>query len=49
MVEDFLDGVGVLDTSDDFHLAGAFGAFLDVDGEDAFQALSPSEGGPVMA
>lgn len=44
MVEDLLDGVGVLNTSDGLHFAAAFGAFLYVYGEDAFQALGPGHG-----
>ena len=45
MLEDRSDDIGIFDAGDDAQFAAALGAGLDVDGEDAFQALHPSRGG----
>ena len=45
MLEDRSDDIGIFDAGDDAQFAAALGAGLDVDGEDAFQALHPSHGG----
>ena len=45
MLEDGGDDVGILDASDHPELAAAFGAGLDIDGEDPLQALHPGHGG----
>ena len=45
MHKDGGDDVGILDASDHPELAAAFGAGLDIDGEDPLQALHPGHGG----
>ena len=45
MLEDRGDDIRIFDAGDDAQRATALGAGLDVDGEDAFQALHPSHGG----
>ena len=45
VLEDRGDDIGIFDAGDDAQFAAALGAGLDVDGEDAFQALHPSNGG----
>ena len=45
VLEDRGDDIGIFDAGDDAQRATALGAGLDVDGEDAFQALHPSHGG----
>ena len=44
MHKDGGDDVGILDASDHPELAAAFGAGLDIDGEDRLQALHPGHG-----
>ena len=45
VLEDRGDDIGIFDAGDDAQRATALGAGLDVDGDDAFQALHPSHGG----
>ena len=45
VLEDRGDDIGIFDAGDDAQFAAALGAGLDVDGEDAFQALRPGHGG----
>ena len=45
VLEDRGDDIGIFDAGDDAQFAAALGACLDVDGEDAFQALHPGHGG----
>ena len=45
VLEDRGDDIGIFDAGDDAQFAAALGAGLDVDGEDAFQALHPGHGG----
>ena len=45
MLEDRGDGIRIFDAGDDAQRATALGAGLDVDGEDAFQALHRCHGG----
>ena len=45
VLEDRGDDIGIFDAGDDAQFAAALGAGLDVDGEDAFQALHGGHGG----
>ncbi len=45
MLKDCGNDIWIFDAGDDVQRATALGAGLDVDGEDAFQALHPSQGG----
>ena len=45
VLEDRGDDIGIFDAGDDAQFTAAFGAGLDVDGEDAFQAPHPGHGG----